>query len=108
MGLTSPGPGVIGPPDVLFEEAFDQRCGRREVLGGLFEGMLIQVLRGTPLRGCAGHSEWSLGVRQPTVILLTPIMENYYLLNFIKCSEQVSTHPAIADVGDRSGKREVR
>lgn len=30
---------------LLFEEAFDQRCGRREVLGRLFELVLIQVLR---------------------------------------------------------------
>ncbi|MBU8975766.1 MULTISPECIES: AraC family transcriptional regulator [unclassified Lysobacter] len=31
--------------DLLFEEAFEQRCGRREVLGRLFELVLIQVLR---------------------------------------------------------------
>lgn len=31
--------------DLLFEEAFDQRCGRREVLSRLFELVLIQVLR---------------------------------------------------------------
>ncbi|RYG99456.1 MAG: AraC family transcriptional regulator [Alphaproteobacteria bacterium] len=31
--------------DLLFEEAFDQRCGRGEVLARLFELVLIQVLR---------------------------------------------------------------
>lgn len=31
--------------DLLFEEAFDQRCGRSEVLARLFELVLIQVLR---------------------------------------------------------------
>ena len=31
--------------DLLFEEAFEQRCGRREVLARLFELVLIQVLR---------------------------------------------------------------
>lgn len=31
--------------EVLFDEAFEQRCGRREVLGRLFELVLIQVLR---------------------------------------------------------------
>lgn len=31
--------------DLLFEEAFSQRCGRREVLSRLFELVLIEVLR---------------------------------------------------------------
>lgn len=29
MGLTSPGPGLVSPLDLVFEEAFDERCGRR-------------------------------------------------------------------------------
>lgn len=31
--------------ELLFEEAFEQRCGRREMLGRLFELVLIQILR---------------------------------------------------------------
>ncbi|RDZ27834.1 AraC family transcriptional regulator [Lysobacter silvisoli] len=38
-------PALQGTLALLFEEAFDQRCGRRALLDRLFEVVLIQVLR---------------------------------------------------------------
>ena len=50
--------------DLLFEEAFDQRCGRGEVLARLFELVLIQVLR-HQMEGQRGHAGLMSGLAHP-------------------------------------------
>ncbi|MFY2763918.1 cupin domain-containing protein [Arenimonas sp. MALMAid1274] len=50
--------------DLLFEEAFDQRCGRGEVLARLFELVLIQVLR-HQMEVQHGHAGLMTGLAHP-------------------------------------------
>jgi hypothetical protein len=52
---------------LLFDEAFAQRCGRTTVLNRLFEVVLIQVLRQLMERSQVQEACWRAGTSAPAV-----------------------------------------